>query len=175
MRGKLCIIMLLSGCCAVSAQDRMIGGTFSFNEFALGFSSQISEKARYAVDANLDMTGIVLGEYDAPGFSVDFTYQFIIGRKKFPDGEVLSGFAGPGFSAGYVRGTDGKYGLLAGLCGIVGMEYSFRVPVSLSLSVNPVLGLTVNRPAPNSLYRMELYRYGLLYSLVPHLGIKYRF
>ena len=74
-----------------------------------------------------------------------------------------------------MRGNDGLYGLMAGVCGEIGMEYAFNVPVSLSLSLAPVLGVTVSRPEDSINFSMGVYKYGLLASLMPRIGIKYRF
>ena len=151
------------------------GAAFAVNEFSLEFGKKVSENLRCIVNANLDMNGVISGKYDYPGISFDFIGQFVFASKKYGNGEVITGYAGPGVTVGYVRGNDGLYGLMAGVCGEIGMEYAFNVPVSLSLFLAPVLGVTVCRPEDSINFRMGLYEYGLIASLMPRIGIKYRF
>ena len=178
MRRIACIFFLLALlCCSVHSRERNMsaGATFAGNEFSLEFGKKVSDNLRCVVNANLDMNGVFSGKYDSPGISFDFIGQFVFASKKYGNGEVITGYAGPGVTAGYVRGNDGLYGLMAGVCGEIGMEYAFNVPVSLSLSLAPVLGVTVCRPEDSINFRMGLYEYGLIASLMPRIGIKYRF
>ena len=60
------------------------------------------------------------------------------------------------------------------LSGHIGFEYVFNVPVSLSLSLEPALGIHVNRDRFGYV-NTDLYRAGLAHSLLPHVGIMYHF
>ena len=55
-----------------------------------------------------------------------------------------------------------------------GAHYVFMVPVSISLTLEPCIGLHLSRDRFGYL-SMGFYKAGLIYSLLPHLGIKYRF
>ena len=68
---------------------------------------------------------------------------------------------------------DADFGIMAGICGNAGVEFTFAVPVILSLSFSPVLA--AHTSAKGSSLALEIYRYGLLQTISPRLGIKYDF
>ena len=90
------------------------------------------------------------------------------------DDFTLRWHAGPGVTAGYARdrGASG-YGLVAGICGSIGVEFAFRVPVSISVSLMPALATHVR--SENGTMKMYLYVNGLVQGLSPRLGIRWRF
>ena len=120
------------------------------------------------------MTNVISGKNLYPGASVEVLYLFSFARKQFDSGESMLFYAGPGINAGYVRNFDGRYGVMAALSGHIGFEYVFNVPVSLSLSLEPALGIHVNRDRFGYV-NTDLYRAGLAHSLLPHVGIMYHF
>ena len=60
------------------------------------------------------------------------------------------------------------------LQGCIGLEYMFNVPVSLSLSLEPCLGVHFREDRFGEI-NMDFHKAGLISSIFPHLGIKYRF
>ena len=177
MRRISCFLMLAAmfyGHCAAAAQDRKAGLNLAYNEFSavLGFPVKEGESLRLSL--NLDMTGVIPGEYLYPGLSAEVAYLFVEWDKVFESGEKMEFYAGPGANIGYVRNMDRRYGIMVALSGCAGIEYYFNVPVSLSLTIEPSLGLHVSRDSSGNM-NMDFYKAGLLYSVCPHIGIKYSF
>ena len=177
MRRFSCFMMLaamLAGCCVAAARDRKTGLNLSYNELSATFSLPMAATEELRLSLNLDMTGVVSGKCLYPGLSADVAYLYVFGEKVFESGERMEFFAGPGANAGYVRNFDGRYGVMAALSGHIGFEYVFNVPVSLSLSLEPALGIHVNRDRFGYV-NTDLYKAGLAHSLLPHVGIMYHF
>ena len=170
----LAAAVLLFWHCGMVAQDRSAGLNLAYNEFSAMCQIPVGEKESLRISANLDMTKVISGKVLYPGVSADAAYLFRIWGKRFLSGESMMLSAGPGACAGYVRDHRGHYGLMASLTGYIGFEYIFLVPVSISLSLEPCLGVHLNRDRFGYV-NMDFYRYGLLYSLLPHVGIRYRF
>lgn len=152
---------------------RTVGGVLAYNEFTFSFQQYVSQD-NFELNVNLDMADVISGRECYPGFSIDGCYNFTFAAATFGNGEKIRGYAGPGVSLGYVRDIDGKHCLIAGMCGNIGVEYLFNVPVSLSLSLNPTLSMAVKRNE-NGFLTMGAYKNGLIYSILPHIGIRYHF
>ena len=157
-----------------AAQDRETGIHLAYNELSAVFSTPLKENETLRLSLNLDMTNMISGDSFYPGVSAEAAYLFLFAGKVFQSGERMFFFAGPGANAGYVQNFDGKYGFFAALSGCVGFEYVFNVPVSLSLGLEPSLGLHVSENRAGETV-LDFYRPGIAYALVPHVGIKYRF
>ena len=168
------VSILLMTDAGVVAQNRSVGGNFAYNEFSAMLRMPLEEKQSVRISANLDMTNVISGKNLYPGASVEVLYLFSFARKQFDSGECMLFYAGPGINAGYVRNFDGRYGVMAALSGHIGFEYVFNVPVSLSLSLEPALGIHVNRDRFGYV-NTDLDRAGLAHSLLPHVGIMYHF
>ena len=168
------VSILLMTDAGVVAQNRSVGGNFAYNEFSAMLRMPLEEKQSVRISANLDMTNVISGKNLYPGASVEVLYLFSFARKQFDSGECMLFYAGPGINAGYVRNLNMRYGVMASLTGNVGFEYVFTVPVSLSVTLEPSLGLHFGSDADGNI-SMDFYKAGLLYSLCPQVGIKYLF
>lgn len=157
-----------------SAQNRSVGIGLAYNEFSAVLQLPADERQQIRVSANLDMTGVISGDVLYPGFSADFVYLFEFFSIDSRPGEKIVFIAGPGVNAGYVRNHSGEYGLMASMMGCIGFEYHFNVPFSISLTLEPDLGMHINRTRFGET-RMDFYKAGLVSSLYPHVGIKYLF
>ena len=104
----------------------------------------------------------------------DIVYLYVFADRRFDSGESMRFYAGPGFSTGYVRNMDGEYGAMAAMTGCVGFEYLFNVPFSISLTLEPALGIHFHQDEYGGV-GMDFHMPGLIASLFPHLGIRYRF
>lgn len=155
-------------------RDRTIGLSFSYNEFSAVLGIPLKSGEHFRISANMDMDGVISGDSLYPGISTDAVYLFEFARADFPNGESMTFMAGPGAAAGYVREFKGSYGVMASLTGFIGFEYDFAVPVSVSLSLEPCIGLHVSRDRFGYI-TMGFYKAGIIYSLAPHIGVKYRF
>lgn len=149
------------------------GISFCFNEFSASYRTAVKEDELLKLSLNIDMAGVIPGCCDAPGISAGITYQYVFSGKDYPSGESIRFFAGPGADVGYLRDSGGRYGCMVAVTGCVGLEYLFCVPVSISLTVEPCLGIHVRKDGNDLM--AGLYKAGLVYSLYPHLGLKYLF
>ncbi len=124
------------------------------------------------------------GANGVPGVKATATYNFIWARPAWTNKGTWALYAGPGATLGYVndevhyKGPDGKNvinffdnGFMLGLCGQVGLEYSFDFPLLLAVDMRPCIGLHVNTGKGA---RVGFYDNGLL-GLVPNLSVRYRF
>ena len=108
-----------------------------------------------------------------PGVSLSVTWNQIFSSWELKDGTKMSLFAGPGIAAGYGKDYKTGHGYFFGLKGRAGVECQFERRITISACISPILGMHV---IPHSEYlSLKYYRNGLLYSLVPEIGIKYRF
>ena len=128
----------------------------------------------------------------APGVKATAVYNFIWARPAWTNRGTWALYAGPGVSVGYVddevhfTDTDGRninyfrdHGFMFGICGQVGLEYTFWFPLQLSVDLRPVVGLHINDgySAPDGRRygsRIGFYDNGLL-GLVPSVSVRYRF
>jgi len=89
------------------------------------------------------------------------------------NGNPISFFAGPGAAIGVVSDYHQERGLFFGLKGRIGLECFFSRKVSISVSINPILG--THMVIKDDAVQMKYYKYGLLSSILPEIGIKYAF
>ena len=169
----LLLAVFLSGS-ILCAGDRTVGMKFAFNEFSASYQQKVRAGESFAVSVNLDMTGVISGEALYPGYSADILYVFEFAGKTRASGERIAFYAGPGFGFGYVRNSRDDYGAMIAMNGCIGLEYMFNVPVSLSLSLEPCLGVHFREDRFGEI-NMDFHKAGLISSIFPHLGIKYRF
>ena len=66
-----------------------------------------------------------------------------------------------------------EYGCFFGLKGRIGMECLFSRDISISLSFSPVIGMHMT--LKDDYLVMKYYKYGLIGSAIPEIGIKYLF
>ena len=161
------------GACAAD-RNRTLGLSFAYNEFSVAYRMPLKSGEHLRIAANLDMGGVISGKSLYPGISADAVYLFEFARTGFRNGESMVFMAGPGAAAGYVRDFEGVHGVMVSLAGCIGFEYLFAVPVSVTLSLEPCIGLHVSRDRFGYTV-MSFYKAGMIYSLMPHLGLKYRF
>lgn len=158
---------------AMHAQSRSLGAEFSYSEMNLSYQHAIAEKTYVEINAGLVMSQVIPGKSEFPGIRGDFIYEFLLGDKPEGGRKKLTWVAGPGISAGFAGNADNEFGITVGLCAEFGFEYSFDVPVILSLSVNPLLAGHLRRE--KDIFNFDLWTEGLIYSFIPRIGIRYRF
>ena len=100
-------------------------------------------------------------------------------------------YAGPGVAIGYVndntawKGADGNIqisgetnGFMLGICGQVGLEYTFEFPLQISVDIRPYLGMHSNTGIKmnDQQYagKSGFYNAGLA-GFIPSISVKYRF
>lgn len=181
MKKQLSIIVLLvsfiaAGQTGMSAQGRLkaAGAEFAFTGIGLSIQKYTrSLSSFHDISIAADLQDVLTGQSRIPGVRLSYTMDYVLGTAR-TDTFTLRWFAGPGFTAGYVRDMRKGFGIMAGICGSAGAEFSFSVPVCISISFTPSLAthISYRSEIPN----LDLYRSGiLLQSISPKLGIRYEF
>ncbi len=170
----IAVTVFLLLCVGANAQEHAVGGHFAYNEFSAVCQMDLEDNQKVRFALNLDMTNVISGRNLYPGGSAGILYLFEFASVTGTSGETLGFVAGPGFNAGYVRNLAGEYGIMASLSGCIGLEYRFLVPVSLSLTFEPDLGIHLNKDRFGNI-DMDLYMPGLIFAFMPHVGIRYMF
>lgn len=156
-----------------NAQPESFGTTFSFNGIGLCYEHSVNENT-FMEFALKTMTGeAFMNREEYPGVSVSFTWNMIMKTWDSRNGERIDLFAGPGLAAGWSKDFMKERGFNIGLAGRVGVQCSFSRNVEISACVTPVLGM--HMVLLKESIRMEYYRYGLLNTIMPEIGIRYRF
>lgn len=170
----LCLLLTATGITEVHAQDKVKAAGAEFSLTGIGINLQLNAKDNsfHSISAEMDMAKAFMGMSRMPGIRASYVIDFVFSAASYNNFGVRW-FAGPGFTAGYVQDMDADFGIMAGICGNAGVEFTFAVPVILSLSFSPVLA--AHTSAKGSSLALEIYRYGLLQTISPRLGIKYDF
>lgn len=158
----------------LSAQPKAAGMEFSFSGVSLSYDHQLKDGCFLNLSLRTELSEVFLNNTDTPGISISATYNYIIRRWKSQNENELVFFAGPGVAIG--RGKDYKddNGYFFGLKGRTGLECCFHQRnVVISASIAPVLGMHLIL-LDDSL-KMHYFRYGLLNTIMPEIGIRYMF
>jgi len=139
----------------------------------------------FGLDFGYDVNG-------APGIKATALYNFIWARPAWTDRGTWAIYAGPGATIGYVndqvhfKAADGvniisylDNGFMLGICGQVGLEYTFWFPLQLSVDLRPAIAMHINDgyTAPSGTRygaRVGFYDNGLL-GFAPTISVRYRF
>lgn len=165
----LCLVMVQT-----VAQPKSAGASFSYTGLGLCYEHEFPENSSFVELAlKCEMSQFISGRTDCPGLSVGLTWNTTIKEWASCEGNTLRFFAGPGVIVGY--GTDHKriYGAFCGLKGRVGGECEFARNALISISISPIIGTHI--VMSQGVLTMNIYRNGLIYGLVPEIGIRYRF
>lgn len=172
----LLVSLVTAGQAEISAQSIMKAAGAEFAFTGIGISLQkytLSRSAFHDITIAADLQDVLTGQSRLPGVRISYTMDYVLATAS-TDTFTLRWFAGPGFTAGYVRDMKSGFGIMAGICGNAGAEFSFRVPVCISISFTPCLATHISYGSgiPN----LDLYRSGIiLQSISPKLGIRYEF
>ena len=158
---KLIIILAFSLCfaAAASAQSRALGGRFGYG-VELSYQHYLSPDIFLEADLGLDLIG-------KGGFKATAIYDWELAHPDWTDQGEWTVYAGPGATLGVVSNGSGKDGgFMLGICGQLGVEYTFTFPLAISLDVRPQFGYHFGDGGVYS---------GGLYGFIPTLGVRYRF
>ena len=155
-----------------SAGPRTAGVVFSFCRTGIEYGHTLNEKAFWNIGIGVEYGSAVFYRNLTPGVSLDFVYNYVLRSWKSEAGEGVF-YAGPGLKAGYISDRKENSGLTLGLIGNLGFDFRFKLPVTLSVAIKPVLGLYLRGEDNN--FSLGLYRNGLILGLTPEIGIKYSF
>ncbi len=168
MMKKIVIFMVAAMLSVVAtAQPRAIGGR-------LGFGAQLSYL--HTVGKNFIETD--LGYNYAMGHNISARYLFVIKQPKWTEQGNWEFYAGPGLFIG----TDWDFysgpgisvakfertPFMFGITGQIGLAYTFKFPLQLSVDLRPTLNLGVNDSKVAPTLRG-------LFGFIPTIGVRYCF
>ena len=174
-RMTLCVIsaMLISQSVSWS-QPKSAGASFAFTGIAFSYE-QFTRQDGSFIEASLktELSDVFLDKKNYPGISGSVSWNRPLREWDSINGNKMTFFTGPGVLVGYGPDHGTTDGLFFGLKARIGVECSFEKKVILSVSLSPVIGSHI--VFLNYRVVMRYYRNGLIYSLIPEIGIKYRF
>lgn len=156
------------------AQPKSLGTSVSFRSIGIVYEHGVSFSNSFAeISLKAETAEIFSGIKTYPGISASMTWNIIFKEWDTSEGNHLRLFAGPGAILGYASDLHEPDGFIFGIKGRVGAECIYKRNVSISIGFSPVIGShIVNLPDH---FTMKLYKNGLIYSIIPELGIKYIF
>lgn len=141
--------MVLGFAVAATAQPRAIG-------VKLGWGAEVSYQ--HSLGENFLEANLGLNNFNS--LDVSAVYNFMIAQPSWTSRGEWGFYAGPGAAVGMNLIGENTYFHLAA-AGMVGLEYQFWFPLQLSLDLRPTLGFGFN--------------YGFHWSVMPSLGVRYKF
>ncbi len=178
MKTKKTIIICIISICKlflgeIQAQPKSFGPSFCYAGVGLVYEHCIDDRSFAEIQLRTETAGMYAKRENGAGLSASFTWNMIFAEMEARDGNSINFFAGPGVMAGVTGDIVNRRGLMLGLKGRIGGECSFRRNVTVSLSISPVIGLHLG--VREGMLSMLPYRTGVLYSIMPEVGIKYAF
>lgn len=157
----------------IHAQSRSVGATFSYAGTGLAYEHVINGETFIEAQVRLETLQYLSPVPGRAGISGSFTWNMIFAEHISRNGNTINCFAGPGVLTGISDDFLAPRGIVFGLKGRVGVECLFSRNVIISASVSPVVGAHIG--VKDEMPHMRLYRNGLLFTLMPEIGIKYAF
>ncbi len=137
---------------AASAQPRAIGVRFG-NAFEASYQHTVGEKNFMEVDFGVGFFG---------GLAAAGSYNFMIAQPEWTTKGEWGFYAGPSVGANYLWYVNGASVTLGGQ---IGLEYTFDIPLQLSLDMRPQMGVLFYSGYTGFSIR----------GFVPCLAVRYRF
>lgn len=157
-----------------SAQENVIGTTWSFSGIGLTYERHIDEDTFASVSLQTEMTDAFLGRRNRAGASASFTWNLVFASVKSRNDIEVKFYAGPGAAVGYNSDMKSPYGMFFGLKGRLGARCSFDRNIDLAVGIAPVLGLH-RYVGPDGNAVLKYYTSGILQTIMPEIVIAYRF
>ena len=169
----ICAVSFLSLQHAYS-RPKSIGASFSYTGLGITYDYYLNETSSFVeLSLKAESADMFADRRTYPGVSTSIIWNIIIKEWLSSEGNKISLFCGPGAMVGYTSDYMEKDGFSFGLKGRLGLECSYMRNVSISLSISPVIGSHIAGHLDG--YSMKYYKNGVMYTLVPEIGIKYRF
>ncbi len=157
----------------IHAQKKSVGATFSYAASGLVYEHKSDERSFFDVQLRMETASMFKNRNEHPGISASLTWNMFFAEAVARDGNTLKFFAGPGATIGYCGDIKRENGLVLGMKGRIGGECTFSRNVCVSICFSPVLGLHMSRQ--KGMMHMLIYKTGLIYGIMPEIGIKYAF
>lgn len=173
---KRIIILCLAAYSSISyadAQPKAAGSSYSLSGAGLTYEHFLNGDAFLHTDLRAEMLAVFMNRNNNPGISASLSYNLIFKEWKSRNSNVICLFGGPGVAVGMSHDYGNDMGCFFGLKGRVGVECSFDRHISVSLTLNPVIGSHMVLKEKH--IEMKYYKNGLISTLFPEIGIKYEF
>lgn len=191
MRRFIIISILAAATICAYAQPRAMGLRAGATGLEASYQHSFSSRQFIQGDFGMDFGYNANGR---PGVKATATYNFIWARPAWSAKGTWCIYTGPGITLGYtddivpyeINGNMAGYqdnGFMAGMVVNIGIEYTFDLPISITLDVRPCFGVHINDgkfkiPATGVTVdygsRCGFYDNGLL-GFAPSLSLRYRF
>ena len=176
-KASIRIILIFIAACAylhhADAQSKAAGGSFSLNGAGISYEHILDGGCFLNADIRAELGNHFIDSDRKPGVSLSLVSNFILKEWKSDNGNPVRFFAGPGITAGMAHDLRKEYGCFFGLKGRIGMECLFSRNIAISLNFSPVIGMHMT--LKDDYLVMKYYKYGLIGSAIPEIGIKYLF
>lgn len=168
----LFVLALLLSADAARAQSRALGASFSYSGIGITYEHDMDSQS--FIDMQLRAETSSLFTYGSrPGISASFSWNMIFSSIDSKNGNIVRFYAGPGLAIGSAEDIKGVGGKFFGLKGRVGCECAFSRKVAISFSLSPVLGAHIKSEEGTMI--MLPFKMGMLYGIMPEVGIKHVF
>lgn len=139
----------------------------------VGFSLRHTSRKQNLSVINLsaDILDVIGHKHDNAGIKCDYALLLPLTDGNIGEETSFSVMAGPGATIGYVADHGTSKGHMCGLLGSICIDFAFKVPVHISLSVNTTLGCHITKEGKT----LEFYKNGIYRSWIPEITIYYRF
>ena len=177
----ICLAVVVFVTCGVAhARKNTVGTSWGLSEIGISYGRVIKENTFLLAGIHLETGEALAGRTNFPGAAASFTWNTIFARKESGNGNEIRFFAGPGAAVGYCKDIrlkkteHGLHGTYFGLKGRLGFEITYARNVNIVICVAPVLGLHMAKDSGGNLLA-RYYRYGIMQTIMPEIGISYRF
>ncbi len=172
-RITLCTLLCTLFLSALHAQPKSIGTTFSYAGVGVVYEHHTDDRSFAEIQLRMETSSVFADRKFEPGISGSFTWNMEFAETETRDGSRIIFFAGPGAAVGLTEDLFSRRGLMLGLKGRVGAECRFSRNITVSMGISPVIGVHI--AFHEGMLNMLLYKTGLLYTIMPEIGIKYAF
>ncbi len=168
------ILFLLLSAAAVHAQPKAFSSVWSLSGIGLGYEHNIGPDSFLQIDVKAETAELFRYRKFEPGATVSLSWNMIFGSRESRYGSLLNFYAGPGIILGWADDIKAPSGGLFGIKGRIGIECIYSRNVSISVSASPSLAMHLSVNEDNE-FNLRTFRNGLIYGLLPEIGIKYCF
>ena len=156
------------------AQPKSVGASFSYTGLNFIYEHNLRDRNVYLEGSlKIETASTFFGTSNCPGISPSVILNNVVKSWQSSEGNTIRLVAGTGASLGINPERRDMGGVNFGLRGRVAVECVYIRKAEITFSVSPLLGFRLDRDYER--YVMKFFSTGLLYSLIPEIGIKYRF
>lgn len=167
------IVFSLIAMSGLSAQPKSAGVSFSLSGISASYEHHVDAESFVDLGIKAECTDMFFGKSTFPGVLASATWNMVFATKESCNGNAIRFFAGPGMTIGAGYDLLRFPGFIIGLKGRIGAECEFDRSLTISVSLNPVIGTHIQKF--EDYIDMRCYRSGLISAFLPEVGIKHTF